>query len=375
MPEPGTNPPSPTKAASSVATAAGGAALLFMWLILSPPPSDYRTAVGVIAVTAVLVGGVLVLVWLVRFVEYRFVRRYTKAEEAQREHRQFVEQCLNAIVERQLGLDAEIALISEAIDSIDDRTQKNCKHIRATETQVGRCMAEIGIVGESIDELREAFVEEGLPQELVLEPASRPKRRGRTTCRAASLPEDLDSTIVELPVRRRGFLQLDPVNHPVNHRPTLPQQHVCPHPWIGQDPRVEVVIRRWGRNRQKLFTGSRFALVKYRLCRFPLLIGKQLTCPQRRQLPPLDAHRLQLIEDRLPPVDMWVGREGGGELVGRDMLHQAIPDVRLQPLRLDSHAPATAVRGRAPVIGHDLLLGALAEVLEARDELVFALPA
>jgi hypothetical protein len=180
MPEPGTRPPSPTKAVASVATAAGVAALLLMWLTLSPPPSHYRTVIGVLAIADIVTGGVLILVWLVRFVEYRFVRRYATAEEAQREHRQFVERCLTAMTERQRATEADIAAISETIVTIDDRTQKNCKHIRATETQVARCMSEIGVVGESIDELRMAFVEEGLPQQdLGPEPALRPRRRGR----------------------------------------------------------------------------------------------------------------------------------------------------------------------------------------------------
>lgn len=163
MPEPGIKPPSPAKTVGQVATAASGVALLLLWLILEPPPAPYRAAIAIVAIGGLVTAGVIILVALVRHVEYRFTCRYDEAAAAQHEHRQFVERQLAALVARQEKLGEELSVISEAIRAIDERTQENCNHINATETQVDRCMAELGIVGESIDELREAFVEEGLP--------------------------------------------------------------------------------------------------------------------------------------------------------------------------------------------------------------------
>lgn len=166
MPEPGTKPPSPTKTVGLVAAASSAVTLLLMWLILRPPADHHRTIIAILAVGAIVYGAVLVLALLVRLVEYRFTRRYNEAARSQHEHRQFVEKQLAALVTQQQNLDTVLASISTSICEIDDRTQKNCKHIKTVETQVGRCMAEIGIVGESIDELRGAFIEEGLPQDL-----------------------------------------------------------------------------------------------------------------------------------------------------------------------------------------------------------------
>lgn len=165
MPEPGTKPPSPAKTVGQVATAAGCVALLLLWLILEPPPAPYRAAIAVVAIGGIVTAGVIILVALVKHVEYRFTCRYDEAAAAQREHRQFVERYLAALVASQQQLGAEITAITRSIAAIDERTQNNCEHIRATETQVDRCMAELGIVSESIDELRVAFVEEGLPQD------------------------------------------------------------------------------------------------------------------------------------------------------------------------------------------------------------------
>lgn len=162
MPDPGTKPPSPTKLVGLVAAAAGATALLLLWLILRPPPSHYRTVVGVVAIASVVTGAVVILTGLVRLVEYRFTRRYNDAEKAQREHRQFIKGQLDVLITQQQAFGVTIAKIGEAIEAIDDRTQKNSKHIKTVETQVGRCMAEIGILAESIDELREFFVEDGL---------------------------------------------------------------------------------------------------------------------------------------------------------------------------------------------------------------------
>ncbi len=165
MPEPGTKPPSPAKTVGQVATAAGSVALLLLWLVLEPPPAPYRAAIAIVAIGGIFTGGVVILVALVRHVEYRFTRRYGEAAAAQREHRQFVERHLAALVARQQALGEELSVISEAIRAIDERTQSNCEHIHATETQVARCMAEIGILTESVDELRETFVREGLRRE------------------------------------------------------------------------------------------------------------------------------------------------------------------------------------------------------------------
>lgn len=164
MPEIGTKPPSPAKLVAIVAAVAGAVALLLLWLILRPPPAQYRTVVAIIAVAGIVTGAVLVLASLVRLVEHRFTTRYNDAAAAQDEHRQFVKAQLAVLVAQQRNTDALLEKIAEVIAAVDDRTQKNCKHIKTVEAQVSRCMSEIGIVGESIDELREAFVEEGLPQ-------------------------------------------------------------------------------------------------------------------------------------------------------------------------------------------------------------------
>jgi hypothetical protein len=166
MPDPGTKPPSPTKAVALVATAAGVVALLVMWLILRPPAAHYRTIIAIFAIAGIISGAVLVLALLVRLVEYRFTRRYEDAEAAQNEHRQFVQAHLGVLIAQQHAFDAVIAKMSEAIGVITEQTQSNCKHIELLETQVARCMAEIGIVSESIDELRVAFVDDGLPLDL-----------------------------------------------------------------------------------------------------------------------------------------------------------------------------------------------------------------
>jgi hypothetical protein len=166
MPEPGTKPPSPTKAVALVAAAASAVALLLMWLVLRPPAAHYRTVIAILAVAGIVAGAVLVLASLVRLVEYRFTRRYEDAEAAQLEHRQFVQAHLGVLIAQQRAVDAAIAKMAAAIGAINEQTQSNCKHILLLETQVGRCMSEIGIVAESIDDLREAFVEEGPPTRL-----------------------------------------------------------------------------------------------------------------------------------------------------------------------------------------------------------------
>lgn len=165
MPEPAVKPPSPVKLVGIVAAVAAAVALLLLWLILRPPPSQYRTPVAIVAIAGIVTGAVLILASLVRLVEHRFTIRYDCATRAQHEHRQFVQAQLASLVAHQKNTDALLERIAEVITDIDDRTQKNCKHIKTVETQVGRCMSEIGIVSEQIDELREAFVEEGLPQD------------------------------------------------------------------------------------------------------------------------------------------------------------------------------------------------------------------
>lgn len=139
---PRTRPPSIPQLVGAVAATIAASALLLLWLILRPPPVPYRTAIAVAATIAVVVGAVIIIAGLVRLVESRFERRYDAAEAAAATHREHVEVYLA---------------------SIDELAQLICRQQKQLRTRVERCVSEVGVVSDGLDELRQAFVEEGLP--------------------------------------------------------------------------------------------------------------------------------------------------------------------------------------------------------------------
>lgn len=141
---PGTRPPSVPQLVGSVVGTAAAVALLLLWLTLRPPPIPYQTPVAVMANIGALIGVTLVLAGLVRLVEMRFEKRYDASEKRETEHRERVESRLK---------------------SLDDRAKHICRQQRQIHARLDGYRGEINVLSDGLDELRQAFVEEGLPRQ------------------------------------------------------------------------------------------------------------------------------------------------------------------------------------------------------------------
>lgn len=133
------------------------AAVAAVGIAVGEPPSPYRALLSAAIVCGVLVGCVLVLADLVLHVSGVFGRKYAAAEQAAIEYQEAMAEILS-------GISANQAQILAMISKLDERAQQICKTQKILHNKVNRCMGEVGILNDGLGELREAFVEEGLPE-------------------------------------------------------------------------------------------------------------------------------------------------------------------------------------------------------------------
>lgn len=126
------------------AVAAGAvAAIAAVGIAVGEPSPPYRSLLAATIVSGVVTSGIVVLTDLVLHVAAIFDRKYEAAEQAAADYQKAMTEILD-------GISANQTQIIDMITKLDN--------------QINRCIGEIGIVSEGLSDLREAFVEEGLPE-------------------------------------------------------------------------------------------------------------------------------------------------------------------------------------------------------------------
>jgi hypothetical protein len=138
--------------------ASGAAAMIAAALLAAgAPPSPYSNLLVALIVAAVVVGAVLFLTGVVFYVSERFGDRYDRTEESIKTYQREMTMLIGKLAERQ-------NVILARIRELDSRAQRICGDQQVLHNKVNRCMGEVSMVNEGLSELREAFVEEGLPE-------------------------------------------------------------------------------------------------------------------------------------------------------------------------------------------------------------------
>lgn len=152
-------------------------ALLILGLALRPPTLHYLIAGGLTCLACLIVAAVLVIAWLVKDVSGHFGTRYTAMEQRVESYQKEVSEFLKTVTCRQMEILAAVAATSREVKALDAKVDL---HDQQRGGQATRWIDEISVLAEKVetihadanalsqgvDELREAFIDEGLPGHL-----------------------------------------------------------------------------------------------------------------------------------------------------------------------------------------------------------------
>jgi hypothetical protein len=171
---------------------ASGAAAMIAAAILAAgaPPSPYSNLLVALIVAAIVVGAVLFLTGVVLYVSEKFGDRYDHTEQSIETYQKEMLAVLGKLAERQ-------NVILARIRELDSRAQRICGDQQVLHNKVNRCMGEVSMVNEGLSELREAFIEEGLPEH------PERLRTGAGPAPAPLLPDDSQAVLIDPVIRRR----------------------------------------------------------------------------------------------------------------------------------------------------------------------------
>lgn len=168
---------STARLATWAAVLAAAAAFTVFWLALRPPPMPYRTAAATTCLLCGFAAGIAIIAWIVIKVSNAFATRYTAMEKRVEAYQKEVTEVLSAVTCRQLDI---LTAVDSASEKVKELEAKVDLHDQQRGGQASRWIDEIGVLSEkvekihedtdalatSVDELREAFIEEGLPGHL-----------------------------------------------------------------------------------------------------------------------------------------------------------------------------------------------------------------
>lgn len=140
------------------------AAIAAVLLLVTAPPSPYSALLAVATICSVVIGIAIFLAGLVSLVAKGFGKRYDHTANAIDEHEKKTLALLAGLAERQQAILGRQETILAKIRELDSRAQRICRDQQVLHNKVNRCMGEVSMVNEGLGELREAFVEEGLPE-------------------------------------------------------------------------------------------------------------------------------------------------------------------------------------------------------------------
>jgi hypothetical protein len=154
--EPHTKPHFTPKLVGWVVASGAAAAIAAVLLIAAAPPSPYSNLLTAVVVAAVVIGAVIFLTGVVMFVCEDFGNRHDRIEQATDDFQQQMSSRINELIEYH-----KIILLE--VRDLHRRAQEICGHQEELHTDVDQCMSEVSLLTQGLSELREAFVEEGLP--------------------------------------------------------------------------------------------------------------------------------------------------------------------------------------------------------------------
>lgn len=156
QPEPHNKPQFAPALVGWIVAAGAGAMIAAVLLAAAAPPPPFSNLLVAVIVAVVVVGAVLFLTGIVFYVSERFGDRYDHTEQSIETYQKEMLAALGRLTERQQDILAKIS-------DLDRRAQRICRDQQVLHSKVNRCMGEVSLVNEGLGELREAFVEEGLP--------------------------------------------------------------------------------------------------------------------------------------------------------------------------------------------------------------------
>lgn len=152
--------PSPVKFLAWATAPATLAVVFITWISLRPPPTPWQISVATACVVTAGAAGIVALAALMLFVAKGFADRYNAAEEQATKHQQDIGERLSRIEEQQRILASHLISHGAEITRLNDREQEIYKHAKR--------------LAQGVDDLRQAYIEEGAPAYCRVALSSRP---------------------------------------------------------------------------------------------------------------------------------------------------------------------------------------------------------
>ncbi|KPC69161.1 hypothetical protein ADL26_19250, partial [Thermoactinomyces vulgaris] len=158
QPEPYKKPQYSTKLASWAVVAGAFAAIAAVLLVSSDPPSPYSNLLAAAVASAVVIAVGLFLTGLVLLIAEAFRRRHARTEQSIKDYQEATTARLDELSDQQRLLIAMVCVHTSSARAIyrDQTVLRN---------RVQRWQGEVSILAEALSELREIFVEQGLPEQ------------------------------------------------------------------------------------------------------------------------------------------------------------------------------------------------------------------
>lgn len=165
---------STTRLAIWATVLAAATAFTVFWLALRPPPMPYRTAAATTCLLCGFAAGVTAIAWLVIKVSNAFAARYERMEQRIDKYEREVTDRLAYVARTQHQILGALAMLGNGLNALDEKVvkqdQQRCgqitrwiEEVNVLTEKLGNVAENLGHVHEDVDELREAFLDEGLP--------------------------------------------------------------------------------------------------------------------------------------------------------------------------------------------------------------------